>query len=523
MEVDEIDNDPWTGSPVNRTRLLRKKTVDRQGYMRHRERDGGWHTVVSPSARPDGKSATSKKEKHRQGKEKGKKKKESPEKKFARLLKRSSTNRLKSFEEFYTEQRLKEERKANQVEEEEYLPRQKAEVIWRNFDPKIESKRTLRATNLLRRQSLDILGDEYEHALERNHEKDAFYKAALSPAPRAEVEGAKPVHLQFRPMLNELFQNDRSSNRELLKEMEVPHSPVHERKRPWSRPLTPTEIDTITTHDFDDYNKKMAMQANVDFPDKISTKAYEADKGMVKLLMAEEVRAAKQMQSKEIYRQHKERLKELKLSAKDRAKLLADNLRRETVEKAKQAREALQAEQAMLEAEKQKRAPPTASIMIGREHDKPIYGFRKIESVDNALNDSTFKDQVSYLELVERCAKIREEREDNLSAMTRANNNFVEMDTAWEDVRRNPKYLLGRRFEIMKQEADTAVAVAEANMVFSNIFVMNDEDRRRWKRLRNKTGRRASRAVAEEARRAVKQAEENMRRLRMSHHSKKKK
>ena len=161
--------------------------------------------------------------------------------------------------------------------------------------------------------------------------------------------------------------------------------------------------------------------------------------------------------------------------------------------------------------------------MIGREHDKPIYGFRKIESVDNALNDSTFKDQVSYLELVERCAKIREEREDNLSAMTRANNNFVEMDTAWEDVRRNPKYLLGRRFEIMKQEADTAVAVAEANMVFSNIFVMNDEDRRRWKRLRNKTGRRASRAVAEEARRAVKQAEENMRRLRMSHHSKKKK
>ena len=72
----------------------------------------------------------------------------------------------------------------------------------------------------------------------------------------------------------------------------------------------------------------------------------------------------------------------------------------------------------------------------------------------------------------------------------------------------------------MKQEADTAVALAEANLVFSDIFILNDEDRKRWKRLRNKTGRRASRAIAEEARRAVKQAEENMRRLRMTHHSK---
>ena len=97
MEVDEIDNDPWTGSPVNRTRLLRKKTVDRQGYMRHRERDGGWHTVVSPSARPDGKSATSKKEKHRQGKEKGKKKKSVARKEIRSTLEAKQHEPLKVF------------------------------------------------------------------------------------------------------------------------------------------------------------------------------------------------------------------------------------------------------------------------------------------------------------------------------------------------------------------------------------------------------------------------------------------
>ena len=58
------------------------------------------------------------------------------------------------------------------------------------------------------------------------------------------------------------------------------------------------------------------MQINVDFPERISTKKYEKNKELVNLIIAEEVRAAKEKETRNIYLEHKNRLRELRMSAR---------------------------------------------------------------------------------------------------------------------------------------------------------------------------------------------------------------
>ena len=74
------------------------------------------------------------------------------------------------------------------VDGKEYLPEQKPINIWTTFSPKIESKITLRKTQLLRRKSMEILGSP---AIENQEEENVLRKAVLSPPPRARKNSKK--------------------------------------------------------------------------------------------------------------------------------------------------------------------------------------------------------------------------------------------------------------------------------------------------------------------------------------------
>ena len=211
------------------------------------------------------------------------------------------------------------------IDGEEYLPEQKPTNVWTTFNPKIQSKITLRKTRLLRKKSMELIG-----AVDDDEGEDVLHQAVLSPPPRAQRrDSSKSIQIKFRPMLKDMYEEHRAKNREMIAEMDLAESPVHQRRRPWSKTLSQDEINTISTKEFDNYNQKLAVQLNYDFPRRVSTKKYEQNKELVKLIIAEEVRAAKKQQAKEVYLEHKNRLKELKLSSKQRAKLLTQRLQKE--------------------------------------------------------------------------------------------------------------------------------------------------------------------------------------------------
>ena len=500
-DIDVIDDDPWTGNAHARSRKLQEKTESRQSYMRSREHDDqrGWHTVVSPSARPQRSSPKGEKVDQERGTL-------TPERKIKRAIQRSSEKRTREYKEWQESQKQRVETK-REKKEEVYLPRQKAEAIWSSFDPEIESKLTLHNTHALRKKSEDLLGSQYAETLDRDVEKDSLYKAALSPPPRAGKEGVTPVSLSFRPMLYDLFQDYRSKNREELDNMHVPSSPVHERRRPWSKPLSEKEIHDIPTQDFDEYTKKEAMQAHIDFPEKISVRPFE-NKEMVKLLIHEEIKGAKQRLQRATYSKHKQRLKEISLPARERAKLLTKRLEKETQGRADAARDSAFRERNEAEIRKAilKKEAGEPLLMIGKDGDKPIFGLRKIESVDAAMHDESFADKVGFIQLVERCADIRENKEDNLRKMLNAKEEFAKQDSAWEAMRRDPKYLMTKRFEVMKKKADSEVAVAQAQHDYCELFVLNEEDKKRWERLRQAPKKRATRQIQAAAAKAAEDA-----------------
>ncbi len=384
------------------------------------------------------------------------------------------------------------------IDGEEYLPEQKPSNVWTTFDPKIQSKITLRNTRLLRRKSIELLG-----SVEVDDHKDALHQAVLSPPPRARAKGSnESVQIEFRPMLHDMYEEHRSKSRQIMQEMELPESPVRQHRRPWGKTLSKKEVSTISTADFDDYNQKVAMQLKLDFPTNVSTKKYKQNKELVKLIIAEEVRAAKKKQAKEVYLQHKIRLKELKLSSKQRAKMMAKKLQKEATKKLNTSPKPTDNDDQNNNIQKKKNRP---LLMIGKNKDKPIYGFRHFEQIDDVVKQGPV-DNIPNIKLVQLCADIRQNRDTNLAKMMKATAAFRAADSEWETLRRNPKYLLGKRFDNLKNEVTNTISGDGEKLVFDPMFEMNEEDLKRWAKLKKQPVYRANKLIQHKAREARERA-----------------
>ena len=392
----------------------------------------------------------------------------------------------------------------NVIDGVEYLPEQKPAEVWTTFSPKIQSKITLRNTRLLRRRSSDLLGTPTDN----DDAGDVLHQAVLSPPPRVKRNGAhKSLQIEFRPMLTEMYEEHRARNRQAVQELNLRESPVHQHRRPWSKGLSRKEISSITTADFDYYNQKLAVQINCDFPERISTKKYEKNKELVNLIIAEEVRAAKKKETRDVYLEHKNRLKELRMSAKDRTKLLVQRLKHEAQKKQNDfASDVTNDSENIRKRRNQKNRGQTEPLlMIGKNRDKPVYGFRQIEEVDASLKHD-LPDDVSNIELVRLCANIRQNREHNLAKMKKAAKEFRLADSEWERVRRDPKYLLGKRFDKLKSEATNTLAAEGESLKFDPMFEMSEEDIKRWIKLKKAPAYRANKMIQKKAREAREKA-----------------
>ena len=388
------------------------------------------------------------------------------------------------------------------IDGEEYLPEQKPTNVWTTFNPKIQSKITLRKTRLLRKKSMELIG-----AVDDDEGEDVLHQAVLSPPPRAQRrDSSKSIQIKFRPMLKDMYEEHRAKNREMIAEMDLAESPVHQRRRPWSKTLSQDEINTISTKEFDNYNPKLAVQLNYDFPRRVSTKKYEQNKELVKLIIAEEVRAAKKQQAKEVYLEHKNRLKELKLSSKQRAKLLTQRLQKEATQKLNTSPTKIDNS---TKNRRNKKAAKKPLLMIGKNKDKPIYGFRRFEQVDDVMEEGPVND-ISNIQLVQLCADIRQNREDNLAKMKKATQEFRLADSEWETMRRDPKYLLGKRFDNLKNEVTNTISGGEEKLVFDPMFEMNEEDFHRWAKLKKEPRYRAHKLIQRRAKEAREKAKNSI-------------
>jgi hypothetical protein len=143
--------------------------------------------------------------------------------------------------------------------------------------------------------------------------------------------------------------------------------------------------------------------------------------------------------------------------------------------------------------------------MIGKNRDQPVYGFRQIEKVDASL-EHNLPDDISNIELVRLCANIRQNREHNLAKMKKAAEEFRLADSEWERVRRDPKYLLGKRFDKLKSEATNTLAAEGESLKFDPMFEMNEEDIKRWVKLKKVPAYRANKMIQKKAREAREKA-----------------
>ena len=144
-------------------------------------------------------------------------------------------------------------------------------------------------------------------------------------------------------------------------------------------------------------------------------------------------------------------------------------------------------------------------LMIGKNRDQPVYGFRQIEKVDASL-EHNLPDDISNIELVRLCANIRQNREHNLAKMKKAAEEFRLADSEWERVRRDPKYLLGKRFDKLKSEATNTLAAEGESLKFDPMFEMNEEDIKRWVKLKKVPAYRANKMIQKKAREAREKA-----------------
>ena len=79
-------------------------------------------------------------------------------------------------------------------------------------------------------------------------------------------------------------------------------------------------------------------------------------------------------------------------------------------------------------------------------------------------------------------------------------------DSEWERVRRDPKYLLGKRFDKLKSEATNTLAAEGESLKFDPMFEMNEEDIKRWVKLKKVPAYRANKMIQKKAREAREKA-----------------
>ena len=85
-------------------------------------------------------------------------------------------------------------------------------------------------------------------------------------------------------------------------------------------------------------------------------------------------------------------------------------------------------------------------------------------------------------------------------------------------MRRDPKYLLGKRFDNLKNEVTNTISGGEEKLVFDPMFEMNEEDFHRWAKLKKEPGYRAHKLIqrrAKEAREKAKNSIQNKRILKV--------